>query len=1608
MKSKHRIKRLLSLVLVAALVVGAVPSLAFAQGKTPSNMTPLTLTPVDPASVQSQQLRVDTGKHEAPAMDPYAETDIVRVSIVLEKPSTIQAGFGIDNIAKNNSAMSYRNGLKSDQEAMIKKIQSAISGKLDVKWKLTLAANIISANVMYGQIDAIRAIDGVADVWIEKRYELDTVETGADPLMATSSAQIGSDLAWAEGYTGAGSRIAVIDTGVDKLHQSFDGDALMYSLAQNAAEAGMSVDEYIASLDLLDQAEIASLASQLNAKNGSISASSAYVSEKIPYGYNYVDESYYITHDEDTSSDHGSHVSGIATANKYIKENGEFVSALESVFVQGVAPDAQLITMKVFGKGGGAYTSDYMAAIEDAIILGCDSANLSLGSGQAGFGFDDEGYEDIMNMLVENGMVVSISAGNSYSWYDTPYYNGMIGYPYVDDNNWDTVGSPGSYQNALTVASVDNTGKTGKYLIFGDDLNVFYNEPEANNAPFSTLTGQTLQYIAIDGNGTTADFAALGSLVQGKVAIVSRGDITFVEKATNAVNAGAIATIIYNNDTGVINMAIDDYAGPQPVVSITQEDGAAIKAMSETHETDGGMTYYTGTLQASDGIDIYVGEVSEIQTMSTFSSWGVPSTLTMKPEITAPGGNIYSVNGYYKETNGQMMGGHDAYISYSGTSMAAPQVAGMAAVLGQYIRENGLEEATGLTQRQLINSLLMSTASPIFEDYGEDGIGYYPVIRIGAGIANVGAAVSAKSYLMMAEDATLFPDSAMDGKVKAELGDDPDRTGKYSYTFTIYPMEESKEFTLRTDLFTQYLFSYGELYADTWTVMLGALVTYDIDGEMYTNTALEDADVNMDGVTDAQDAQAILDYITGKLDDDAPFDDYAADVDQNYEITTYDAYLILQTIQSPTVTITEPTDVTVNISLSEGDMEFLDYYYTGGAYIEGYTYVEPVTSEEGEVTDVIHSIPILGYYGSWTDASMFDRTSVIDELYGTGKAPYLNKKNTNYLNLHKEGVNGDIIYTGNPYAVEEEFPADRLAMSSDTTIQSYNFMPIRNIGTYGAAIQDEEGTVIWTGDLKYDRYGPYYYVNGDSWQNLNTVNVNVGKSLGSLGLEEDDVITVGLYAIPEYNAVKYARDNGGVSADGTLSKDDFAGVLESGALGDGASIKYTVKIDNTAPEVLGAYQDLLSPNMLIQAKDNNYIAYVAVMNRGGTKVYAEAVPEQTEPGEEVSVPLDFGNQALPDTVVLLVADYAGNEAVFELSTGGSTVDYTGTVLAFTSGPAAPGSGGRALTIDPETLMYNSSTGAFEGLDVFNTTGLNVKAAEYVDGYVYMAADDGYIYAAKLNELDETSRVGSYMGTIYDLAYNYANDTLYALGDDNQVYSVDLITGEMTLVVTVTLPDTTAAANKMAIDADGTFYVACTGSGNNAKLFKFALEGTPGGDDPGDDPGDEPGGTVYEWGFEDGLDGWTAIDADGDGYNWTPNHEISSWYSGTPDYDAMAHTGTGCVLSGSYINTVGALTPDNWLVSPAFDLSEHTNAAVSFYLTSIDADYPEEVTVYAGTSEDPAEMTAVSEAITTPSEYEQYTVSLADYAGMAKVYVAFRNNGTYDEFLLALDLKNIER
>ena len=1586
MKNAPLYRRILSVALaVAMLFTLLVPMAGAEEAKAAEDkVEELVLTPIDASTLESQKLNKGSEKDYA-EQEEHALNDVVRVSIALEKPSTLEAGFSADGIASNTAAMSYREGLRADQKAVTAAIEKKLGNKLDVRWNLTLAANFISANVLYGQIDAIKAVPGVKDVFLENRYEPQVDEKAEDePNNGSASYMIGANYTWANGYYGAGSKVAIIDTGAMISHQSFDAEALEYAFQQTAEEKGMSYAEYVASLNLITAETIDAVSGQLNS---GATGDKAYFNTKIGYGYSYIDNGYDITHDNDQQGDHGSHVSGIATANRFIKVDGEFKPALQAVGTQGVAPDAQLIVMKVFGKGGGAYDSDYMVAIEDAIILGCDSANLSLGSGAPGFSFSD-GYEDVMNELVENGMVVAMSAGNSYSWYNTPYNEDMYPYLYMDDASYATNGSPGSFTNSLGVASVDNLGQTGMPLLFGD-LHVFYGETSYNNPPITTLADQeSINYIffdnkAVDANGNDL-LAPYADAIEGKVVLCSRGDSSFYQKVDAAAAHGAIGCIIYNNQAGTINMDLSSMTSHIPAVSITQADGAAIRAISEAVKDEEGNTlYYLGTMSVGAELEVQIPEVTDTVNISAFSSWGVPGSLVLKPEILAPGGSIYSVYGYGYES-GNWVGGADQYVNFSGTSMASPQVAGMAAVMGQYIRENDLCAKTGLTERQLTNSLLMSTAHPVYDANGY----YHPVIRVGAGLANVGDATNAKSYILMDEDSTMFPDSANDGKVKAELGDDPEYTGEYSYKFTVYPLEGEKEFTLRTDIFTQDYAGnggYGMLQY-TATVSLEEMIGYfgrsdpgyeawyEVNGEVYEDTIQVEADVNGDGVTDRADAQAILDKVSGKLAEDAEFDAEAADLDGDGKITSYDARLILEAAATPAISAAEPTEVTVHIQLTPWAMAVLDYF-GGGAYIQGYTYVDPVADEEGNL-DVVHSIPILGYYGSWTDAAMLDRSSVIDAAYGTGKLPYLNNTNTNYLNL-KDAKGETRIYMGNPYMVEDVFPAEKLALNSGDTITAFNYLNIRNVATLGFAVLDEDGKVVYSQASAANRYSAYYYVNGGAWQNYTPANYNVGKKLSATGVKEGDKVTVGFYALPEYYAIVAAKMNGEVAESGSLDKAGFDAILESGMLGAGAGIAYDVVIDDTAPVVKGALQDLITGDIYVKAQDENYIAYVAITNKSGTRVYFETVPEQTEAGQEIEVPLDLAGQNLPNDVVLLVADYAGNEAAFAVSLGGGEAeDLGGTMLTFTSNEKAPGSGNRALQLFKDELWYNHNSGEFGGQSVYSQVGFKVIAAEYVDGYVFMFADDGWIYAADLKLLDESARVGKWDGAtsaVYDMAFNYKNKTMYVLGADNTVFSMDLITGEMIPVATISLPGQTgsyAAMNRLAIDDDGVFYTMNYGSTSYAKLWKFELP------EPEEPEAELPEGYLYLWDFEEGIDGWSFVDADGDGYNWQ--------------------------LQNGMLADRWRVDPDDWAITPAIDLSDATSAQLSFQTYRGLSSYVEKFAVYAGTSTNIEEMVEIVPETESPTSQITVTADLSAYLGQSEVYIAIRHFNSPDMYYIYVD------
>jgi len=1242
---KKSLKAVFSVILTAAMLL-TVMMPAFAASGSVSGRKSLSFEQVE------NQKGILSPRSAAEQLTEAQLKGDVRVSIVLSDKSTLENGFSTNGIASNSGAKNYRASLLAKQNALAQKISKEIlHGKtLDVKWNLTLAANIISANVPAVAIAQIEALDEVERVVIETQYEPATaVESSAQPNMTNASYMTGATAAWANGYTGLGSKVAIIDTGLDTDHISFDADAFDYAVSVAGKDA-----------DLLTADEVAELYSQLNIAAALGDAENeVYLTSKVPFAANYVDSDLDVTHDNDREGEHGSHVAGIAAANRFIKEeDGTYSNALESVLTQGEAPDAQILVMKVFGKGGGAYDSDYMAAIEDAVVLGADSVNLSLGSAAAGFA-TDEVYQDILDNFQTYNTVVSISAGNAGQWADSSNY----GVLFAEDNGFDTVGSPGSYANAFTVASVDNDGVTGAYLKVDGQL-IFYSENlDYGNEAIASLAGDH-EFIYVDSIGTEDDFAAVADVLEGKIAICNRGTISFFEKANAAVANGAIATVIANNQPGVINMNLTGYEYSAPAVSILLSDAEFIKAVAEAvTDEEGNLLYYTGEMTVgSDAVVNFVDD-ADYHVMSSFSSFGVPGDLSLKPEITAPGGNIYSVNG--------AVAGGEAYENMSGTSMAAPQIAGLSAIMAQYIRENDLEAKTGLTTRQLTQSLLMSTAEPLLDEYGY----YYSVFQQGAGLVDIDSATAAKSYILM-DDAW---DYAADGKVKAELGDDPDRVGEYSVSFTVNNFsDEDVKYHLAYDFFTQYIYSEFIRYGDT--DFIPAYVDWYIDGaeEPVDSDYNNYFDFNGDYLSNNLDITYLLDYIVGNVDEIVN-EDYA-DFDGDGDIDTYDAYSILNYLCAAYIDVPagESVEITADIWLPYGT-----YYDVNGNYVEGYLYVSEADSEDGAI-GVVHSIPVLGYYGGWTESPMTGRGYYLDNAYDIENYTYIDTVQ-GFL-VKYAGENGTYFFGGNPVLYEDEYIPERNSISSADSFVGVQSTLVKNIAGSRFTYTDENGENLTDPVYGEAKYGAYYYANQGTWQNTTTV---TGANYSPAGLEDGDEINLTVTYAPEY----YVNEDG---------------EIDWNAHGEGASESITAYVDSTAPEIAEVYFEGYDyatgdwDSINIEASDNRYIAALVIYddeqnilaigdpdfeaNEGAPYFFSVTKDQMLE---------DSGLDELSSRLLVEVYDYAMNLVTYKINLDVNDLSQTVSivmpeeaVLVVNNSAVMP------YSVEPwgvdETVIWNSS------------------------------------------------------------------------------------------------------------------------------------------------------------------------------------------------------------------------------------------------------------------------------------------------------------------------------
>lgn len=670
----------------------------------------------------------------------YKDNDIVETIVILEDESLITSYQmneydTITDYIYSKTGKKIANQLLIQQQQLIENIKiENIEIDLSNSYNYTVVMNAVSLKTKVKNIDRIAKIPGVKDIIISNYYEAFDLSSEAKELEDISYTDVfmDSEKAWEAGYTGEGMAIAVIDTGTDVNHEAFMGDI------ENPRFDKESLDEIIKNVGL--------------SAKGVLNSDSVYHSEKIPYAFDYAGNDSYAYA---AGLDHGTHVAGIVGAN--------------SGKIRGVAVDAQIFVMKVFDDMGAAFETYILAGVEDALKLGVDVANMSLGS-PCGNSYATEQAAKVYSQVREKGVNLIVAAGNdAYVGVNNIAGNNL---PLASAPDYGVVASPSTYEYALSVASLDNKTYTTVCLNFEDKVYVEYAQT-SNSYPIGyILDGQTLEFIEIPNVGNEEDYEGID--VEGKIALVPRGTISFSDKHNAAVKAGAVAMIVFDpNEDVLIGMQIENQEIPCVFISNKSYKkiiDAGVKTVSIKNN------------------ELHTIENPEAGYISSFSSWGTTLSLEIKPEITGPGGFINSSVG------------DNQYAEYSGTSMAAPNVAGVTALIRQYVK-NRFPELNNQEVVDLVNQLLMSTANPIV---GKNGV-YTSVRAQGSGVANAYDAISTNALLSVKDAA----------RPKAEIGSST--KGQYSYTLYVENIgTKNITYTLNTTPITDEYVEYeGQYYSTT-------------------------------------------------------------------------------------------------------------------------------------------------------------------------------------------------------------------------------------------------------------------------------------------------------------------------------------------------------------------------------------------------------------------------------------------------------------------------------------------------------------------------------------------------------------------------------------------------------------------------------------------------------------------------------------------------------------------------------------------------------------------------------------------------------------------------
>ena len=569
--------------------------------------------------------------------------------------------------------------LKAEREAF--KANAAADGvKLTERYAYDSLWNGVSVSIAPSQVAALRSVQGVKAVYPVETLSLPDLVSenggGSDIDLKNAVGLTGADLAQNElGLDGSGVTIAIMDSGLDYTLPEFGG----------CFGPGCKVR---GGFDLVGDT--------YNATETSPAFQPVPHPDANPLPCNPDDADRAEVLGAGTSdAAHGTHVAGIAAADgRGHTADGQVV---------GVAPGAQLLAYKVFGCNGGTDSDVMVHAMELALADHADVLNMSIGAAFTNW----PQYPTAVagDNLADAGVTVIASIGNSGA------NGGQL---------W-SAGAPGVGRNVIGVASFDNTKATLPAFDVGGTMYT-YNRAAGSLATVPQSGNAELVAVGTPATANAGCVAPLSTALAGKVALIRRGTCGFYNKAINAQRAGAIGVVLYNSAAGAFSPTVAPVpAGAEPVTipvaGITLAAGTSIFTGLAANHTLTWTDQVLETPLATAGL------------ISDFSSFGTDAELGLKPDLGGPGGQIYSTWPH------QQFGGHN---TISGTSMASPHVAGLAALI--------LQAKNKSIGPGMVRTLLMNTALP--KGLNNDSVnGLEPTWRQGAGLAQIVDAVSTPAWV---------------------------------------------------------------------------------------------------------------------------------------------------------------------------------------------------------------------------------------------------------------------------------------------------------------------------------------------------------------------------------------------------------------------------------------------------------------------------------------------------------------------------------------------------------------------------------------------------------------------------------------------------------------------------------------------------------------------------------------------------------------------------------------------------------------------------------------------------------------------------------------------